>query len=243
MTAPPRRARAFSRLARPDVDEAALARRYQRDTWTVAECARRFGISERQVREVLDRHGIARRRHAVAAVDPGVVVAAYRRHQSIPSVAIMLGTSRDAVQAVLDQAGVPHGRPASLPDFAARQHQILACYRAAPPVPPAPADLLTGGQAARLPGVAPAVVRAGLGRPIPPSAKRRQPADQVLPVHWSAAASVPEARRPPCALSWITAPAHRILAVARSPFLPRSFPLACPLAACPRQPQHPACPR
>ena len=167
MTAPPRRARAFSRLARPDVDEAALARRYQRDTWTVAECARRFGISERQVREVLDRHGIARRRHAVAAVDPGVVVAAYRRHQSIPSVAIMLGTSRDAVQAVLDQAGVPHGRPASLPDFAARQHQILACYRAAPPVPPAPSDLLTGGQAARLPGVAPAVVRAA-GRTGPP---------------------------------------------------------------------------
>jgi hypothetical protein len=115
VTAPPGRALAFSRLARPAVDEAALVRRYQRDTWTVAECARRFSISERQVREVLDRHGVVRRRRTTPVLEAGTVVAAYRKHQSVAFVAAALGASREAVRIALDQADEPHSRHIPLP--------------------------------------------------------------------------------------------------------------------------------
>jgi hypothetical protein len=166
------------------VDEAALVRRYQRDGWTVVQCARRFAISEGQARDILDRHGIARRPHAAAVIEPSVVVAAYRKHQSVEYVAAALGTSRESVRAALDQAGEPHSRHVPLPDFAAGQHEVLVRYRAAPPVPPAPADLLTEGQAARVLGVPPAMVRVGgragqleLGRT--PGGQRRYPRRQV----------------------------------------------------------------
>ena len=109
-----------------------------------------------------------------------MVVAAYRKHESLHFVAAALGTSPEAVRAALDQAGEPHSRHVPLPDFAAGQHQVLARYRAAPPMPPAPADLLTESQAARVPGAPPGIVRAAgrTGQPGPartPGGQRRYP--------------------------------------------------------------------
>jgi hypothetical protein len=184
MTATPRRARPFSRMARPAVDEEALVRRYQRDAWTVVQCARRFRISERHARDILDQHGVARRRRAAPRLDGAVVVAAYRKHQSVPFVAAALGTSRENVRALLDQAGEPHSRHVPLPGFATGQHRALAPYRAAPPVPPAPADLLTPSQAGRVLGVPPQMVRAAArtGQLDPartPGGQRRYPRRQV----------------------------------------------------------------
>ena len=150
----PRRAPAFARKAPPAVDEQALVRRYTRDRWSMAVCARRFSISPDPVRAILESNGIGIRVPGRATtLDEDAVIGAYRKHQSITYVARVMHTSADKVQAILEAHGEPHGIHTPPPHIGTGQRPVLARYRQRPPVPPSPADLLLPSQAARMLGV------------------------------------------------------------------------------------------
>ena len=141
--AAPRRGPAFARSNPPAVDEQALIRRYTRDGWSMAACARRFSISLGQAREILTSHGVdIRVPGRPAPLDVDAVIRAYRKHQSINYVARVMHTSAERVQAILDGHGEPHGVHTPPPDIGTGQRPVLAQYLQRPPVAPSPADLL-----------------------------------------------------------------------------------------------------
>jgi hypothetical protein len=150
----PGRGSAFARSAEPAVDEQALVRRYTRDGWPVAACARRFSISAGHARAILARNGVAIRRPGRAGLpDEDAVVRAYRKHRSVKYVAKVLHTSEENVLAILDKHGEPHGIHTPPPNIGTGQRPILARFRQVPPVEPSPADLLRPSQAANMLGV------------------------------------------------------------------------------------------
>ena len=152
--AAPRRGPAFARSNQPDVDEQALIRRYTRDGWSMAACGRRFSISLGQVRAILTSHGVdVRVPGRPAPLDEDAVIRAYRKHQSINYVALVMHTSAEGVLAILDDHGEPHGGHTPPPDIGTGQRPVLAKYLQRPPVEPSPADLLWPSQAARMLGV------------------------------------------------------------------------------------------
>jgi hypothetical protein len=91
-----------------DVDEDAVAKRYDRSRWSVPQCAAAFGIGDQRVRSILRRQGIELRGRT-RDLDPGAVVRAYGHFGDYTKVAHALGVAVKRVTAILDEAGVPHG--------------------------------------------------------------------------------------------------------------------------------------
>jgi len=149
-----RRGPAFARSTPPAVDEQALIRRYTRDRWSMAACARRFSISLYHAREILTRNDVEIRVPGrTASLDENDVVRAYRKHRSLNYVARVMHTTAERVQAILDEHGEPHGVHTPPPDIGAGQRPVLARYLQRPPAEPSLADLLRVCQAARMLGI------------------------------------------------------------------------------------------
>lgn len=141
--AAPRRGPAFARSTPPAVDEQALVRRYTRDGWSMAACARRFSISQGRARAILASNDVdIRAPGRPRSLDENAVIHAYRKHQSVKYVALAMHTSAERVQAIVDKHGEPHGVHTPPPDIGTGHRPVLARFRQLPPVEPSPADLL-----------------------------------------------------------------------------------------------------
>jgi hypothetical protein len=127
-----------------EIDEDALIKRYTRAGMSIAGCARQFRISPERVKRILAAHGVDVRRPAVLP-DQAAVVAAYQRHQSVSYVASALGTDDKKVREILSAHGAETARP---------PRPLLSMEYANP----APADRITGAQAARLLGTSRAFI-------------------------------------------------------------------------------------
>jgi hypothetical protein len=122
----------------PEIDEDALIKRYTLAGVSIAGCARQFRVSPERVKRILAAHGVEVRGPAVPP-DQAAVVAAYQRHQSVSYVASALGIHDKKVREILSAHGVKTPRP---------PRPLLSMEYA----DPAPADRITGAQAARLLG-------------------------------------------------------------------------------------------
>jgi hypothetical protein len=89
------------------VDEDALVRRYAGSKWSIAQCARSFGVSRHRARSILLARGTALRSRE-QELDPGAVARLYLRFGDYTALAQLLGTSPDRITQILDEAGIRH---------------------------------------------------------------------------------------------------------------------------------------
>jgi hypothetical protein len=94
---------------RREIDQDALVTRYTRAGWSMARCARAFGISTDRVRRILRARGVPLR--GTPQLDEAAIVAAYQRHHSVSYLANALGKEDRVIKAVLAAHGVDIQRP------------------------------------------------------------------------------------------------------------------------------------